>query len=203
MIQPSAEVSTGSRFDAGRLTSLSDGIFAVALTLLILDIKPPETDPAHLARTLATTIPPFGIFALSFAIVSYHWVVHQLIFGLLKAVDRRLIWLNLAFLFTIVVLPFSAAVLGRYPLAPPALVLYGTNMAACSAALMLVWWYMLRAKLTTKLLPSLQHYISIRFIIWFALSIVGIGFASFLPIGSLAIFVALPVLYTFSSRSPK
>jgi uncharacterized membrane protein len=203
MTQSSAEANNGSLFYAGRLAALSDGIFAVALTLLILDIKPPETDAAHLARTLVTTIPSFGIFALSFAIVSYHWVVHHLIFRLLKAVNRWLIWLNLVFLFTIVVLPFSAAVLGRYPSAPPALVLYGTNIAFCSAALTLVWWYMLGANLTTNMLPALQHYISICFLIWFALSIIGIGLAPFLPIGSLTIFVALPVLYAFSSRPPK
>lgn len=62
---------------------------------------------------------------------------------------------------------------------------------------------MLGANLTTNMLPALQHYISICFLIWFALSIIGIGLAPFLPIGSLTIFVALPVLYAFSSRPPK
>jgi uncharacterized membrane protein len=127
-----SEAKSDSVFDAGRVASLSDGVFAVALTLLILAIKPPETDGAHLVQTLVSTVPRFGIFALSFAIVAYHRVVHHLIFALLKAADRTLIWLNLLFLFTVVVLPFFAAVLGRYPTAPPALMLYGSNVACCS-----------------------------------------------------------------------
>jgi uncharacterized membrane protein len=68
-----------------RLTALSDGVFAVALTLLILDIRPPEIDGAHLVQSLVRTVRRFGIFTLRFAIVAYHWVVHQLIVALLKA----------------------------------------------------------------------------------------------------------------------
>ncbi len=177
-----SEAKSDSVFDAGRVASLSDGVFAVALTLLILDIKAPENDGAQLVQALVSTVPRFGIFALSFAIVAYHWVVHHLIFALLKAADRTLIWLNLLFLFTVVVLPFSAAVLGRYPTAPPALMLYGSNVACCSVTLMLVWWYMLRAKITKNMLLAQERYITFRFLIWFALSIVGVALAAYLPI---------------------
>ena len=192
-----------TRFDAGRLTALSDGIFAVALTLLILGIVPPETDGAHLTQALVSKIPLFGIFALSFAIVAYHWVVHHLIFSLAKTVDVLFIWLNLLFLFTVVILPFSAGVLGRYPLAPVALIVYGTNVAFCSATLMLVWRHMVRARLNTEIRPEIARYISLRFTIWLVLSVVGVALALILPIASLALFAALPLLYACTSRPPK
>ena len=203
MIPSSSEAKSDSLFYAGRLASLSDGVFAVALTLLILDIKPPETDSAHLVRTLVSTASRFGIFALSFAIVAYHWVVHHLIFALLRAADRGLIWSNLLFLFTVVVLPLSAALLGRYPTAPPALMLYGANVACCSGTLTIVWWYMLQAKLTKEMHPAQKRYISLRFLVWFAASVIGVAFAPYLPIVSLALFVALPILFAFTSRPPK
>jgi uncharacterized membrane protein len=191
------------RFNAGRLTALSDGVFAVALTLLVLGIVPPDTDSAHLSHALVSKLPLFGIFAISFAIVAYHWVVHHLIFSLVKIVDVHFIWLNLLFLFAVVILPFSAGVLGRYPIAPVALILYGTNVAFCSVTLMLVWWQMLRARLNTEIRAEIARYISLRFTIWLVLSVVGIALALILPIASLALFAALPLLYACTSRPPK
>ena len=192
-----------TRFDAGRLTGLSDGIVAVALTLLVLGIVPPESDGAHLIHALVLKAPAFGIFALSFAIVAYHWVAHHLIFSLVEIVEVQFIWLNLLFLFAVVILPFSAGVLGRYPTAPVALILYGTNVAFCSVTLMLVWWRMVRARLNTEIRPEIARWISLRFTIWLVLSLVGIALALILPIASLVLFAALPLLYAFTSRPPK
>ena len=59
--------------DPGRLTAISDGIFDVALTLLILDVRPPDVAVSKLGAALIATAPRFGIFALSFAIVAYYW----------------------------------------------------------------------------------------------------------------------------------
>jgi uncharacterized membrane protein len=190
-------------FDAGRLANLSDGIFAVALTLLVLGIVPPQTDSAHLLHALVSEAPLFGIFALSFAIVAYHWVVHHLIFSLITIVDVQFIWLNLLFLFTVVILPFSAGVLGRYPMAPVALILYGTNVAFCSATLMLVWWQMIGARRNTEIRPEIARYISVRFTVWLVLSIVGIALALILPTASLVLFAVLPLLYACTSWPPK
>jgi len=192
-----------TRFDAGRLTGLSDGIFAVALTLLVLGIVPPESDGAHLIHALVLKAPAFGIFALSFAIVAYHWVAHHLIFSLVEIVEVQFIWLNLLFLFAVVILPFSAGVLGRYPTAPVALILYGTNVAFCSVTLMLVWWRMVRARLNTEIRPEIARWISLRFTIWLVLSLVGIALALILPIASLVLFAALPLLYACTSRPPR
>jgi hypothetical protein len=63
--------------DPSRVIAISDGVFAVALTLLILDVKPPTVNQTLLASAIIGTAPRLGIFALSFAIVAYYWVSHH------------------------------------------------------------------------------------------------------------------------------
>src|SRR5258708_16321811 len=131
---------TGRRYRTDRTEGISDGVFAVSLTLLILDVRPPEGGVSQLLHGLVLIAPRLGTFALSFAIVAYYWLVHHLIFASLRGVKVALIWANMLFLFTIAVLPFSTAVLGRYPLAPVALAIYGANLAACTSTLAGVWF---------------------------------------------------------------
>src|SRR5438477_50082 len=76
-----------------------------------------------------------GTFASSFAIVAYYWLDHRMIFASLRGVKVALTWTNMLFLFTIAVLPFSTAMLGRYSLAPVALAIYRDNLFACTSTL--------------------------------------------------------------------
>lgn len=131
---------TGRKYRTDRTEGISDGVFAVSLTLLILDVRPPEGGVSQLVHGLVLIAPRLGTFALSFAIVAYYWLVHHLIFASLRGVKVALIWANMLFLFTIAVLPFSTAVLGRYSLAPVALAIYGANLAACTSTLAGVWF---------------------------------------------------------------
>ena len=144
----SRDVSSGRRYRTDRTEGISDGVFAVALTLLILDVKPPEGGVGELAHGLVAIAPRMGTFVLSFAIVAYYWLVHHLIFASIREVKIALIWTNFLFLLTIVVLPFSTAILGRYPLAEMGLIIYGVNLAACTSTLAGVWFVADRAKLT-------------------------------------------------------
>jgi len=72
------------------------------------------------------------------------------VFTYVRTTDPRLLWLNMLFLFTIVVLPFSAAVLADYPRTAPAIALYGTNVALCSVALSVAWWYAVAKRLSIE-----------------------------------------------------
>src|SRR6267142_5638461 len=80
---------TGRRYRTDRTEGISDGVFAVSLTLLILDVRPPEGGASQLVHGLVLIAPRLGTFALSFAIVAYYWLVQHLIFA------------SLLFLFTI------------------------------------------------------------------------------------------------------
>src|SRR5213075_1484059 len=98
-----------------------------------------------------------------FAIVAYYWLVHHLIFASLRGVKVALIWSNMLFLFTIAVLPFSTAVLGRYPLSPVALAIYGANLAACTATLAGVWFVADHSHVTEQTTAGQRRYIVRRF----------------------------------------
>src|SRR5437588_10038280 len=97
---------TGRRYRTDRTEGISDGVFAVSLTLLILDVRPPEGGVSQLVHGLVLIAPRLGTFALSFAIVAYYWLVHHLIFASLGCGKVALMLANVPFLFTIAGLPF-------------------------------------------------------------------------------------------------
>ena len=101
--------------EKSRITALVDGIFAVAMTLLVLDLKLPEgikmnTD-AEVWRQLAALRGHFVIYALSFVVLGTYWVGNHFQFHFVRKVDRGFLWLNLLFLLFITLLPFSTNLL--------------------------------------------------------------------------------------------
>lgn len=193
-------VQTGRRYRTDRTEGISDGVFAVSLTLLILDVRPPEGGASQLVHGLVMIAPRLGTFALSFAIVAYYWLVHHLIFASVRGVKVALIWTNMLFLFTVAVLPFSTAVLGRYPLVPVALAIYGVNLAACTSTLAGVWFVADRANVTETLMISQRRYIVRRFAFQLILALLGIACAFLAPTLALSIFVALPIVFAVTYR---
>jgi TMEM175 potassium channel family protein len=189
---------TGRRYRSDRTEGISDGVFAVSLTLLVLDLRPPEGGASQLVHGLALIAPRLGTFALSFAIVAYYWLVHHLIFASMRGVRIALIWTNMLFLFTIAVLPFSTAVLGRYPLAPVALALYGANLAACTATLAGVWLVADHSHITEQPTASHRRYIVRRFRVQLTVALLGIACAFLAPAVALGIFVALPLVFALT-----
>ena len=181
--------------DPSRLTALSDGVFAVALTLLVLDVKPPQVNPALLGSAVLAMAPRLGIFALSFAIVTYYWVSHHSVFTYVRTTDRVLLWLNMLFLFSIVILPFSAAVLADYPRTAPAIALYGTNVALCSVALSVAWWYAVAKRLSIDVQGVELRHVAVRTAVSPILALLGVAVSTIAPVISLVLFVAIPVVY--------
>ena len=104
-------------FQMERFIFFSDGVFAICITLLIIEIKVPElampTDKL-LWQSLGQMSLRFLGFLISFGIVGHYWSVHHRIFGYVVKYSSSLLWLNLGYLFTVVLLPFSSAFLGEY-----------------------------------------------------------------------------------------
>jgi uncharacterized membrane protein len=111
-----------------RLEAFSDGVFAIVITLLILDIKIPEVHPSALPAALAHLLPQLLTYILSFFIVGLYWHLHHQVATQIKGIDGAFIWLNLVWLLFVSVLPFPTALLGRYPLQPVPLTIYGINL---------------------------------------------------------------------------
>ena len=123
-----------------RLESFSDGVFAIVITLLILNIHL-DRDHELTLQTLASLGPEMLAFALTFVIVGVYWVSHHSMMHMIKAVDRRLLWLNLLLLLAVVFIPFPAYLLGRHLWNPLAAAIYGSNLMTVNALGTLLWFY--------------------------------------------------------------
>jgi len=186
-----------------RVEALTDGIFAVAMTLLILDIKVPlVARPADLARELLALWPRIVSYAISFLMLGIYWVGHHNQFHLIRRTDRALLWINILFMMTICFVPFSTALLSAYATQPVAVAVYGLNLVAIGLILYGHWSYATsRHRLAdSDLDPRIIRFASRRILIGpvvFALASL-VGFVSTRT--SLVILLLAPLVYLFPGK---
>jgi uncharacterized membrane protein len=127
-----------------RVETFSDGVFAIAITLLILIIQPPRSG-AHLGHELLRLWPSYLAYAISFLTVGIMWVNHHTIFRHFERVDRPLLFLNIALLLLIAFVPFPTRVVAEFVRSDAdrraAALLYGTTMTIAAVFFFAVWWY--------------------------------------------------------------
>lgn len=129
----------------GRLLALSDGIFAFAMTLLVISIGlPAGLGSAEFPEALARLLPKVGIMALSIAVVASAWVAHHRLFGMVQRADNGLILLNILALGAVAFVPFPHQVLGDYPHEPLAYVLYAIVLGTVNAVAVVMDIYVRR-----------------------------------------------------------
>jgi uncharacterized membrane protein len=123
---------TASGLSKHRLEALSDGIFAVAMTLLVIELKLPESahiaNGAQLAEALLHLIPKFIAWLISFFVLAIFWVSHHRLFHYVKHVDTRLQWLTILYLACVSFMPFCSALAGEFGGALISQILYSINM---------------------------------------------------------------------------
>ena len=135
-----------------RVSALSDGIFAVAMTLLVLDIHVPEVGDIHTEAELAGALmrlgPPAATWLLSMMTLGIFWLGQQAQLSQLKDADRNLSWLHFLFLAIITAVPFTTRLLASYFDFRLAFTIYWLNILLCGIGLYLTWGYAERARLT-------------------------------------------------------
>lgn len=102
------------RTDLGRIMAFTDGVMAVAITLLVLNIEVPDVAAEDLDEALVDLLPSLAAYVLSFALVGRFWVIHHSLFERLRAFDGRLMALNLLYLAAIVLIPFGTDLFDQY-----------------------------------------------------------------------------------------
>ena len=126
----------------GRILALSDGVFAIALTLLILDIAvPATTNPDALGKALLDLWPRYLAYLLSFLVIARFWVIHHQTFRVIVRDNATLVWLNFLLLLFIAFLPFPTAVLGAHEGSAAAAVLYAAALCLTSGSSAAYLWY--------------------------------------------------------------
>jgi len=138
----------------GRLEALTDGIFAIAMTLLVLELKVPElpktVSSSELLQRLGEAGPAFFSFLVSFLYCGLLWIMHHLAMHFIRHIQIALVWLNLLFLMSISVLPFSCALLGHYLKNTAAQEIYFSNLFVSALFLFLIWTFARRRKLISE-----------------------------------------------------
>jgi len=137
-----------------RLAALSDGIFAVAMTLLVLELRGPAKEAIHseadLWKALCAMMPQIVTWLMSFLTLGIFWSGQQVQLNEFERSDRHLAWIHLAFLSAISVMPFSTHLLAEYIGFKTALLCYWANIAAPGAILFASWRYARGAGLVRK-----------------------------------------------------
>ena len=130
----------------GRLEAFSDGVFAIVVTLLILEVHLPAlvgSGNDAMWAALASVAPKLISFTVSFATIAIYWVNHHHFFSRVTHSDWKLLWANNFLLFWLTVVPFTTAVVGDHPTEPVAVFIYGINLSLAAAAFALMGWYVL------------------------------------------------------------
>jgi uncharacterized membrane protein len=122
-----------------RLEALGDAVFAFALTLLALDIRLPQIASNALAQGLWELLPKLLVFVFAFLLIAQQWDVHQRTMMHIDHADGLFVWLYLLSLMFVVLMPASADILGRYPLQPLALIVFGFNTALLCLTSWIMW----------------------------------------------------------------
>jgi uncharacterized membrane protein len=126
-----------------RLAALSDGIFAVAMTLLVLDLRVPAAEAIHSGRDLQHALwalsPQIAIYLLSFTTLGIFWVGQQTQLNYLERAHRSLAWIHLAFLFAVTLTPFSTRLLADFIAYKTALIVYWLNILLLGGSLYFSW----------------------------------------------------------------
>lgn len=131
-------------FRSERMVMFSDAVIAVAITLLVLDLKLPEgVGDADLAGALANSVHGIGVYALSFLVVGILWMGHHEQFSYIHRVDAPLLWLNLLYLMTIGLIPFVTSLLSDHTTALST-GLYAGTLVVTSLLSAIMWWYAAR-----------------------------------------------------------
>ena len=138
----SARVLLERLHDPARVLALSDGVFAIIVTLLVLEIHVPELAQGQsLNQALSEVRPSLTAFVISFVLAGMYWVGHRDLFALIRRTDRGLVWLNILFLLPLCLLPFAAGMLGRYDREPVALRIYGLVLVVIAVMRVVIWLY--------------------------------------------------------------
>lgn len=191
-----------------RLETLVDGIFAIAMTLLVLGISPPRPQDALaesvLPGMIESLVPQVFLFIVAFLVLALFWLGHHRQFHFVHKIDPALLWLNILILISIVFVPFSTDVAGDYPDVMDAALLFHANMFIVGILFFVQWRYISRHEHLRE--PVLEKPVMLRgfyrSVLVPAVAVVGAILCFFNPSLSLLAYIALPVGTYLLGRMP-
>ena len=191
-----------------RLAALSDGVFAVAMTLLVLDVRAPGVEAIHDERGLWAALGALGprltMCAMTFMTLGIFWVGQQTQLNHLKRSDRSLSWMHIVFLFAVSMTPFSTSLLAGFMAYRAALLVYWLNIAVLGGALYLSWVCALGLGLVREdISPEVAVAIKRRIVIAQGLYAFGASLCWISTYVSIGFIVLVQLYYAVAPRIPR
>lgn len=188
-----------------RLAALSDGLFAVAMTLLVLDLRVPAAEAIHgeadLLVALGVLAPRLLIYLMSFLTLGIFWVGQQTQLNQFARGDRYLTWIHLAFLFAVTLMPFSTSLMAELVTLRTALLLYWLNILALGMTLLASWHYARRSDLIREeVAVTIDRAVELRILIAQALYAVGAALCVISTYCSIGFIILLQLIYVIGPR---
>jgi uncharacterized membrane protein len=196
---------------ADRLKAIADGVFAVAMTLLVLELVAPEANGItnkELNGLLLSMWPKFIAYVLSFLITGMYWLVHHSIFDAIRYYDATLAWINIMFLLLVALIPFTTSLLGEHFLQKTATMIYGVHLLLMFLGGYSLWTYATwkRILVAPDLDPGLITGARRMGYVYFVILSIAIIVAFFVPLISVIIygvFVLVIIVFTAIGKTDR
>ena len=205
--QQRSEVATAS-VGTERIAAFSDGVIAIIITIMVLELKLPEAAAKGEAWSsfLAPLAPKLAVYALSFVIVGALWVNHHYLLAVVRHATRELMWMNLLLLFFMSLIPLATGFLGEHPGLGRAVSFYAVIMTASSAVFGLMRYRLGRMPYHDRGHIQFRRATLVRSFIGTLLYGVAAIAAPFWPMAALALLVFVPAMFNipmlFQRRQP-
>jgi uncharacterized membrane protein len=133
-VQEHVESARSQEKEVARIAAFSDGVFAIAITLLALQLEIPSSRDVDVWNEVVALRWSFLAFVISFAVIGAYWIAHHRLYAVIERYDRRLLWLNLLSLFFIVLIPFTTSLIGEHGDSDVSVIVYALSVAGAGFA---------------------------------------------------------------------
>jgi uncharacterized membrane protein len=184
----------------GRIEAFSDGVFAIVVTLLVLELHVPSLglhgdSPSELGRQLVALLPKFLSWLISFVIVCKFWLNHHHILELARHANYGMVWLNSLFLMSQSFVPFPTGLMGEYPGNPLAVSLFGVVMAVNTLIFIALHAYILKHLLKPELADEQDPHVIMKSLIGPVFYLAGAGVAWVSPWLAFVLYGITPLFF--------
>lgn len=180
-----------------RIQMLTDGVFAIAMTILVLELKPPAVEIGTLGPSLRGMAPMLLVYGLTFLVLGGMWFRHRTEFTFIARVDRPLAWLNVGLLGFVALVPWSASLVGQHPTDHLTVLVYNVNLTAATLLQQLGWFYATgRHQLTGSMPAKLVRWSRLIGLVPAIDYLVAIVVSLVSPVAALVIDLLVPLVYS-------
>jgi uncharacterized membrane protein len=193
---------------SGRLEALGDGIFSIAMTILVLEIALPQVSGDNwkdFTTALHHVWYDLLCYAISFVVLGIMWYGHRLMFEYIAKTNRYFIFMGILFYMVVCLVPFSTRFLAKSPLQWYSTMVYGINLSLCNLTLYCQWRYGIsKPQMLHREIPEeVRKEATVLFLLSPVVYGIAIILSFFIPWASISIFVATPIIYLLPNRIDK